>query len=43
MKIAILGYGKMGRIIEQLAIERGHEIALKVNIDNLEDLTIANL
>lgn len=43
MKIAILGYGKMGRIIEQLAIERGHEIALKVNIDNLDDLTIANL
>lgn len=43
MKIAILGYGKMGRIIEQLAIERGHEIALKVNIDNLEDLTIDNL
>lgn len=43
MKIAILGYGKMGRIIEQLALERGHEIVLKVNLDNIEDLTIANL
>jgi 4-hydroxy-tetrahydrodipicolinate reductase len=43
MKIAILGYGKMGRIIEQFANERGHEIVLKVNVDNTEDLTIANL
>ncbi len=43
MKIAILGYGKMGRIIEQLALERGHEIVLKVNLDNIEDLTISNL
>jgi 4-hydroxy-tetrahydrodipicolinate reductase len=43
MKIAILGYGKMGQIIEQFAIERGHEIVLKVNADNLDDLTIANL
>jgi 4-hydroxy-tetrahydrodipicolinate reductase len=43
MKIAILGYGKMGRIIEQFAIERGHEIVLKVNIDNLDDLSIPNL
>ncbi|NQV75968.1 MAG: 4-hydroxy-tetrahydrodipicolinate reductase [Bacteroidetes bacterium] len=43
MKIAILGYGKMGRIIEQFATERGHEIVLKVNVDNTEDLTLANL
>lgn len=43
MKIAILGYGKMGRIIEKFAIERGHEIVLKVNIDNLDDLSIPNL
>ena len=33
MKIAILGYGKMGRIIEQFAIERGHEVVLKVNVE----------
>lgn len=43
MKIAILGYGKMGRIIEQFAFERGHEVVLKVNIDNTDDLNIANL
>ncbi len=43
MNIAILGYGKMGMIIEQLAIERGHEVVLKVNADNLEDLRIENL
>lgn len=43
MRIAILGYGKMGRIIEQFATERGHEIVLKINIDNTEELTIFNL
>ena len=43
MKIAILGYGKMGRIIEQFATERGHEIVLKINIDNTEALTLTNL
>lgn len=43
MKIAILGFGKMGQIIEQFAIERGHEIVLKVNADNLDELTISNL
>jgi len=43
MKIAILGYGKMGRIIEQFAFERGHEVVLKVNIDNTDDLNIVNL
>ncbi|MDB4443166.1 4-hydroxy-tetrahydrodipicolinate reductase [bacterium] len=34
MKIAIIGYGKMGKTIEQLAIEKGHEIVLKVDIKN---------
>ena len=33
----------MGRIIEQFATERGHEIVLKINIDNTEDLTLTNL
>ena len=33
----------MGRIIEQFAFERGHEVVLKVNIDNTADLNIANL
>ena len=43
MKIAILGYGKMGQIIEQFAIERGHDIVLKVNAENLAELNIENL
>ena len=43
MKIALIGYGKMGRAIEEIALQRGHEIVLKVNIDNLEDNTIENI
>jgi len=43
MKIALLGYGKMGQIIERFALERGHEVVLKINIDNLDDLTTSNL
>lgn len=37
MKLAIVGYGKMGRLIEQLALERGHEIALKLDEFNNVD------
>jgi 4-hydroxy-tetrahydrodipicolinate reductase len=29
MKIALLGYGKMGKVIERIALERGHEIVLR--------------
>lgn len=43
MKIALLGYGKMGRIIEKFAIDRGHEIVLKIDETNLEQLTKENL
>lgn len=43
MKIALLGYGKMGQIIERFAIERGHEIVLKISIDNVEAFTTENL
>jgi len=43
MKIALIGYGKMGKEIEKIAISRGHEISLKIDINNPEDLTIANL
>ncbi len=31
MKIALLGYGKMGKAIEQTALKRGHSIAVKTN------------
>ena len=37
MKIAILGYGKMGRAIEKIALQRGHEIILKTNSQNPTD------
>tara|TARA_Y100000385_G_scaffold54905_1_gene52435 strand:+ start:1574 stop:2293 length:720 start_codon:yes stop_codon:yes gene_type:complete len=43
MKIAILGYGKMGRIIEKIAQERGHNIMLKINQHNLDQLNTENL
>jgi 4-hydroxy-tetrahydrodipicolinate reductase len=43
MKIALIGYGKMGKEIEKIALERGHEIVLKIDISNPEELTIRNL
>lgn len=38
MKIAIIGYGKMGREIETAAKKRGHEIVIKIDMDNIADL-----
>lgn len=43
MKIALIGYGKMGRAIEEQAIARNHEIVLKINTANLHDFTKENL
>lgn len=37
MKIALIGYGKMGRMIEEIARGRGHEIVSIIDIDNLQD------
>ncbi len=37
MKIALIGYGKMGKTIERIALERGHEIVSVIDIDNLDD------
>ncbi|OCB76477.1 4-hydroxy-tetrahydrodipicolinate reductase [Flavobacterium crassostreae] len=37
MKIALLGYGKMGQVIERIALERGHEIVLKKDQDTSFD------
>lgn len=34
MKIALVGYGKMGKEIEKIALERGHEISVKITSDN---------
>ncbi|MEW5676207.1 4-hydroxy-tetrahydrodipicolinate reductase [Flavobacterium enshiense] len=45
MKIALLGYGRMGKVIERIALERGHEIVLKKdqdsNYDGLENADVA--
>lgn len=37
MKIALIGYGKMGKIIERIALERGHKVVCKIDIDNQQD------
>lgn len=37
MKIALIGYGKMGHMIEQIAKERGHEIVSIIDVNNLQD------
>ena len=45
MKIALLGYGKMGQVIEKIALQRGHEIVVKKSIedsfDGLENSDVA--
>jgi 4-hydroxy-tetrahydrodipicolinate reductase len=43
MNIALLGYGKMGRIIEQFATDRGHAIVLTIDAYNTADRTVENL
>ena len=40
MKIALLGYGRMGKEIEKIAISRGHEIVIKKENDSIIDITI---
>lgn len=43
MKIALLGYGKMGKMIEQIALSRGHEIVLKIDANDKDyDITVAD-
>ena len=43
MKIALIGYGKMGRTIEEVALRRGHSVELKIDIDNIGSFTKENL
>src|SRR5690606_17476371 len=43
MKIALFGYGKMGRIIEKYAIERGHDIVLIIDENNYQDIKVEDL
>ena len=39
MKIALFGYGKMGKEIEQIALKRGHEIVLKIRENEKYDIS----
>jgi 4-hydroxy-tetrahydrodipicolinate reductase len=43
MKIALIGYGKMGKAIEEIALAKGHEVVLKIDMDNQHEFTAANL
>lgn len=43
MNIALIGYGKMGKTIEQLALEKGHHISLKIQRKNAHELTATHL
>ncbi len=43
MKIALIGYGKMGQAIEKIALEKGYEIVLKIDINNAADLNKENI
>lgn len=42
MNIALIGYGKMGKTIEQVAIQRGHHVKLKIDLQNLDDFKLEN-
>ena len=39
LKIALIGYGKMGKAIESIALQRNHTVFLKIDINNTESLT----
>lgn len=43
MKIALIGYGKMGKAIEGLALAKGHEVVLRIGRSNQHELTAENL
>jgi len=42
MKIALLGYGKMGKAIEALALTRGHEVVARIDLNNAADIAEIN-
>jgi 4-hydroxy-tetrahydrodipicolinate reductase len=43
MNIALIGYGKMGHMIEEVATQRGHTIVLKIDVTNQQDFTKENI
>lgn len=42
MRISLIGYGKMGKAIEKIALERGHEISFRISRTNIADLSKIN-
>ncbi len=42
MKVAIIGYGKMGHEIERVLIERGHSVVLTIDINNADQMMVAD-
>jgi 4-hydroxy-tetrahydrodipicolinate reductase len=43
MNISLIGYGKMGKAIEEIALQRGHAVPLKIDLDNADEFTKENL
>jgi 4-hydroxy-tetrahydrodipicolinate reductase len=43
LHIALIGYGKMGKAIEEIAVKKGHTVLLKIDIDTIEEFTKENL
>jgi 4-hydroxy-tetrahydrodipicolinate reductase len=43
LRIALIGYGKMGKAIEEIALQRGHEVALTIDQPNLHEFTKENI
>jgi len=43
MKIALLGYGRMGKEIEKIAVSRGHKIVIRKDVEDVIDITIADV
>ncbi len=43
MNIALIGYGKMGKAIEKIALQKDHRIVLKIDLDNYNEFTADNL
>lgn len=43
MNIALIGYGKMGKAIEEVALQRGHRVVLKIDQPNLHEFTAENM
>ena len=43
MNIALIGYGKMGKAIEEIALQKGHQIVLRITSRNTDEMTISNI